>query len=157
GMCVGVLVSYASSYEDKVLPGVSIGEVEIGGMERAALATFLQEMKDKLVDAGITLTFEDETGPRTVWIESSIVSEDFVIELIHTDVEKEVDTLVSYHKDGNMLVRGWSALLVRLTNPRLELGSVTLDQERLKQIVANHLEPFTEEPRDAGVIITDLS
>jgi vancomycin resistance protein YoaR len=150
------LISYASSYDRRVFPGVHIGDVHVGGMEAEELQTFLQKMNDNLVDAGITLEFYEEDVKQIVRIDPTVVSKDLFVELIRMDPAREADMLVSYQKEGNMLVRAWSALLVRVTKPRLELTSVTLDTERLTDIVDERLLPFSTQPRDAGVVITGL-
>jgi len=156
GIGLTAMIAYASSYEGKVLPGVSIGEVEIGGMDRGELTTFFHDMNNKLADAGILLTFDQEGKKERVLIESSIVSEDAFVELIQMNVNKEVEHVLSYQKEGNLVVRGWAALLSRVTKPTLELTTVTLDKERLQEVVAERLAPYEEEARNAGIEITNI-
>ena len=96
GLGLGGMISYASSYETRVLPGVNVGSVSIGGMDREALTTFFREMNNKLVDAGIVLSFSDEDTTERVHIETSVVSEDAFFELIHMNVDQEVEHFLSY-------------------------------------------------------------
>ncbi len=151
GIALTSLIAYASSYEHKVLYGVSVGSVHVGGMEREDLRIFLEDMNTKLLDAGITLTFEDQGKTQYVRIDPAIRSEDFFVELIRMDIDQEVETLLSYQKEGNLIVRGWSALLVRVSQPQLELQSVTLDKDQLTEMVASRLIPFETQAQDAGV------
>lgn len=150
------LISYASTYESRVLPGVHIGDVHVGGMTADDLQSFLQEMNDKLVDTGVVLIFEEQGEKQTIHIEPAVVSEDNFVELIRMDIPAEVVALLSYQKDGNLLVRAWSALLVRVTKPHIELTSITLDTEQLAELVKEKLDPFVTEPQNAGVIVTSI-
>ncbi len=150
------LISYASSYETRVLAGVHIGDVHVGGMSGEALQGFLQEMNDKLVDAGVTLTFVEDDVVQKIRIEPTVVSEDYFIELIRMDIASEVEALLSYQKEGNLMVRAWSAVLVRVVRPHVELTTVTLDIDRLTELVEEKLTPFSTEPKNAGIIVTNI-
>ncbi len=156
GIVLGGMISYAVSYEERVLPGVSIGNINVGGLDREELTTFFREMNEKLVDAGIVLSFDNNGTPQRVSIESSIVSEDAFFELIHMNVEQEVEYFLTYQKTGNVFVRGWSALLVRGTKPQLELTTVDLDTERLEKAIAERLSSYEKDARNANVLITDI-
>ena len=156
GLGLGGMISYASSYETRVLPGVNVGSVSIGGMDREALTTFFREMNNKLVDAGIVLSFSDEDTTERVHIETSVVSEDAFFELIHMNVDQEVEHFLSYQKEGNLLVRGWAAMLARVSKPHLELTSVTLERDRLEEVVAERLAPYTEQAQNATVVVSSI-
>ena len=97
-MFVG-LISYASTYETRVFPGVHIGDVHVGGMTGEGLQGFLQEMNTKLIDTGVSLTFDDSGTTRTIRIEPTVVSEDYFIELIRMDIAAEVEALLAYQKE----------------------------------------------------------
>jgi len=156
GIGFGGLVSYASSYENRVLPGVSIGSVHVGRMDTEELTTFFREMNNKLVDAGIVLSFDINGNTQRVYIESSVVAQDAFFELIQMNVEQEVEQLLSYQKTGNLLIRGWSALLVRVSKPQLELTTVMLDRERFEEVVAEKLAPYIEEARNADIDVSSI-
>jgi vancomycin resistance protein YoaR len=150
-------VSYASSYTERVLPGVYVGDVNIGGMSRDDVRVFLESMNDKLIDAGVTLVFSVDGGDQRVHIDPTRVSADNFIELIRMDVERETDRMIAYKKEGNVLVRGWSAVLVRIVRPHLELMSVTLDTDQFIETVSEQLGPYTTFPREPGVAMTDTN
>jgi len=155
GILLMGFVSYASSYTERVLPGVHIGDVNLGGMSRDEVRAFLELMNEKLIDAGITLTFAVDGNTQRVHIDPTLVSADNFIELIRMDVERETDRMITYQKEGNVLVRGWSAVLVRIVRPHLELMSVTLDTDQLVEVVSEQLRPYTTIPREPGVVVTD--
>ncbi|PIR75961.1 MAG: hypothetical protein COU34_00060 [Candidatus Magasanikbacteria bacterium CG10_big_fil_rev_8_21_14_0_10_43_9] len=156
GIGLGGMISYASSYEARVLPGVAIGSVQVGGMDREELTAFFRDMNNKLVDAGIILSFDTDGHTQRVYIESSVVSQDAFYELIQMNVNQEVEHLLSYQKTGNLLTRGWSAILVRMSKPQLELTTVTLDRERLEEVVAEKLAPYAEDARNADIHVTSV-
>lgn len=156
GIVYGGFISYASTYETRVLPGVYVGELPVGGMSREELKTFLEEMNDKLNDAGITLMFEYGGKAQSVRVNTTILSEENIVEFISMDAEKEADILLSYQKKGNLFVRAWSAILTRIAEPHLNLTTVTLNKDLLMERVASTLESFTVQPKEAGVTIVSL-
>ena len=58
----GIFV-YAHNYKEKVLPGVYLGGVHIGGMDKNELSAYLKNMNNKLLNEGIHFNFalENET------------------------------------------------------------------------------------------------
>ncbi|MBU0596592.1 hypothetical protein KKA94_00325, partial [Patescibacteria group bacterium] len=57
------LVVYAHSYRDRILPGLYVGSIPVGGMDREEVVSFLEEMNNKLSEQGITISFD--TGEET--------------------------------------------------------------------------------------------
>jgi len=154
GIALGGLFSYASTYDMRVFPGVHIGNLPVGGMSREEVTALLEEMNTKLHDAGISLMFTDNGTTHRIRIDSTTVLAENVVELIYMDVAREVDAVLSYKKDQNPIFKGWSAVFTRGTEPHLSLTTVTFDRDRLVERLATALEPFVEEPREAGVSIS---
>ncbi len=155
GVVFGRIISYASTYTERVFPGVHIGDVDVGGMTREELRVFLTTMNQKLTDAGITLTFEVDGHTEKVHIDPTIISADSYRELIQMNVDVEVDTLIQYQKEAGSLVKAWSAVLTRVTRPQRALTTVTVDTDQLIDLVSQKLHTFEVVPREAGVIVTD--
>ena len=83
---VGALV-YARTYSDRVLPGVYLGDIHVGGMERQELTEYLQNMQTKLMDEGIHFTFQVDGHTKDFTISPQKVSEDAAVDLINFDIE----------------------------------------------------------------------
>ena len=52
-LLMGIFVSGVYWYNDKVLPGVHIGEIAVGGMKKEELRSFIESMNDKFVGEGV--------------------------------------------------------------------------------------------------------
>ncbi len=149
-------VVYAHSYEDKVLPGVYLGDIHIGGMEASDLKEYIQSMHDKLSDQGVEFRFVKESGPETFIVYPSIVNEEFVKEIISVDIDEEVKYLLSYRKNGNVFADIFSALWVRMASPHIGLHAVKLDKDAMLEEVYRELEDYISEPVNASVHISSV-
>jgi vancomycin resistance protein YoaR len=150
------LVAYAATYTNKVLPGVKIGEISVGGMERSELTTFLQAMNDKLLGDGLLFTFVLDDGNEQFYLSPVIVAGGTAIELLSIDIEAEVDRLINYGKEGEILSRAIQAILSRSQKPTLSLQSVRVDRDRIVSELSDHLTIYESKPENAGVKITNL-
>jgi len=158
---VGILlvgfIAYAKSYDERVLPGLNIAEVPIGGMDQVELRDYLEKMEDKLVNEGLRFTYEIDGGEETLIIYPVLVSESNSIELIQLDIEAELEKLLGYNKSGNILSRGWQAVSTRLTKPHLVLENIFVDEARILETLQNKLSAYEIAAVDAAVIISSVS
>jgi len=56
----GVLVMYQKYYAGRIVPGVIIGSVPVGGLTRAEAGDLLQQRKQEIMENGIRLAVDDE-------------------------------------------------------------------------------------------------
>jgi len=157
GTAVG-MIAYAKSYQDRVLPGVHVGETPVGGMTREELREYFFVTNNKIVNDGIQLNFVDEYGDEQSFsISPVIVSEDAgAIDIVSVDVEREVDGIMQYQKSSNALIGAWSTVSTRLTQPRVFLGDVVLDKDLLFEELGKTVGEYETYARDAGVEITSV-
>ncbi len=157
GVLFTSLLAYGSSYEGRVLPGVHVDDIDIGGMSEVDLRSFLQDMNTKLVDAGMRFFFLNEEGEEEMFVlDPTIVTDDNFIELIGMDVEKELDFLLNYQKTQSSITRSWSALVSRISKPHIKLRAINVDRERLFEEIENKIEPHGKKAKNAGVVINSL-
>ncbi|HAO52040.1 TPA: hypothetical protein DCQ85_01060 [Candidatus Magasanikbacteria bacterium] len=151
----GIFV-YAHNYKEKVLPGVYLGGVHIGGMDKNELSAYLKNMNNKLLNEGIHFNFALENETKNFILYPSVFSEDSTRDLIDVNIEEETDYLISYRKDNNLLSDTFSAIWVRLSKPELSLENIKLDKQGVFEQIHNYLEGYISEPVNAYVNIKSL-
>lgn len=163
GICVFVgiffaaLFFYQKQYEDRVLPGVHIGDVAVGGMNEQELRDFMLAMHEKLMESDIMVDFRFGEQTKTFSIAPSFANEDFLIELVRLDPDLEAAAILSYKKDGSWPVRAWSAFATRMAKPRVPLRYVAIDTIRLFEQIDAAIAPYTQSAKNASVRIASVS
>lgn len=152
----GALLAYARAYEGRVIPGVSIGETPIGGMDAPELKQFLQQMNDKLFNEGLHISIDTEKGKQEFILYPGIVSDTDPVELLHIDIDQEVTRLLAYGKQGNIFTRALVIARSRIGGTDVRLVSITADSPGINERVAEYLEPFENPARNAGIVISSV-
>ncbi|MFA7245475.1 MAG: VanW family protein [Candidatus Magasanikbacteria bacterium] len=147
---------YVDSYKEKVLPGVYLGGIHIGGMDKENLTTYIQSMNTKLLNKGILFNFSFEGEEKKFTVYPSVLAKEETRDLIDLDIQKEVDSLIYYRKNDNFLSDIFSAVLVRIQKPTLNLETVKIDKNELFIQIQNFLKDYIKEPKNATIKITTL-
>lgn len=156
-LAFGGFVAYGKQYEGRVLPGVHLGDVPIGGMDRNELRSYITTMHEKLLTSGISITFVTQDGEnKTFVIDPVTSSNDFQIELIHLQLEKELDSILENSTHENMLTQSWAVLSSRITTPHVSLQYVEIEKDRLFEELREELGPYETVPANAGIEITSV-
>jgi vancomycin resistance protein YoaR len=153
--CTGTVL-YAKKYENRVPPGVHIGDVSIGGMTQPELQEYLHTMNNRLVDAGIHIHFETEDGEKNIVIPPTIRN-DNVIDLVYLDVEKEVQEFFAQQNERGFFGRMWGVVLSRVINPDISLRHISLNKEAVLREFKNRLGGEETAVKNASVSIDSLS
>ena len=153
GIILVGLVSYARTYEHRVLPGVHIGSISIGGMEQSDLTAFLHTMEEKISKEGVSFSFDINNRHEQFTLLPGIVSDGNILDYLVIDVDAETERLLSYGKEGNAFVRAWRALASRIARPHLVLEHAAVNTDDLLEAVTDEIEPFSQPPRNAGIQI----
>lgn len=151
------VLAYGKFYETKVLPGIKVGHAPIGGMEREELTVFLEKMNDKLIETGLTFSYQVDDVKKDLIIYPVLVSEGGSIDLIRQDIEKETDFLLAYGKEGNIISNSFRALQIRLKKTDLPLSHFYIDRDNLLSILQDNLINFEQKPANANVIIESIA
>lgn len=149
----GVLSYY---YHDKVLPGVYVGTVPVGGLSQTALRSYLETMNDKMMNEGLQFTYEVDGETKTMVLYPMVVSGEEVVELVRTDVETGVENIMRFGKSGRWWRVGLEAIKSRLTPRSVSLAGVSVDIQRLLGVLAEKLAVYETQPADASIVISSL-
>lgn len=157
GVFIGALAVLGYSYKDRVLPGIRLGQIEIGGMRTVELKNFLERMSDKLVATGIRFVYEQNNKKEILIIYPVLAADGNSIELVRFDIDKEADRLLHYGRGENIISAGWQALLhFTIKKTSMVAQNINVDKERLVQILSEKLQGNEQLPIDANVQILSL-
>lgn len=156
-MSVGGLVAQAKIYKGRVLPGLYIGKVAVGGMTAGELEEFLQSMNNKLLDEGFHFSLNINGKTESFFFSPVIVTEGTAIELMEIDVDKEVERLVNYGKTGDIVDDFIIFEKLRFDKPSIKLENIITEHDKLKSEIAEKLASYDKAPADANVKITSVS
>lgn len=157
GLVFSALVAYAYSYSDKVLPGVHLGEIPIGGMEKSELREYIEKINDKLINEGLSFTYEKENNEFGEFVVYPvIVSDSGSLELVRLEIGIEVDYLIGYGKSGKVFTRISKILQTRFSQPKLTLSNIEIDEKRLLETLESEMVQHEMPPRDANLKIISV-
>lgn len=130
-LAFGITFVWAGQYEDKIAPNVSIGPVDVGGMEPDIARQAIQTKIDTMLTSGIPIRVGNEIKTLSL---ATLVSSDLI-----EDVEFSLDTALSQAEKSN---RSWM-LLASLWNKTFIPLSVSVSRDTIKQNVYRQF-PNTE-------------
>ncbi|MBT4350449.1 MAG: hypothetical protein HOJ29_03095 [Candidatus Magasanikbacteria bacterium] len=152
GTATGVL-AYERSYQDRVYPGVHLGNVPIGGLDEEGLRLFLFDIQDKLLNDGIRFTFDEELDELILY---PTAFDGDTIEFVELDVEKEVDALLHYGKRGNIFSRAIKTLKSRFAKGSVSLKHITVYEDAITDTLKDYVKDVDTKATNAGVDIESV-
>lgn len=156
GILFVALLAQAKSYNDRVVPGLYVGEIAIGGMTSSELKNFLHSMNDKLLSEGLHFSFNHNGEKKNFLLQPMIVTEDDAIELMYIDVDKEVERIMNYGKENNLLFDAIDFEKMRFSKPSIRLEFVVADKEKLVFEIREKLKEYEVKALDASVKINSV-
>jgi vancomycin resistance protein YoaR len=157
GMFFTAIVSYAHSYDSRVIPGVRIGNLPVGGMHRDELKVLLQDMNDKLLNEGITFSITPGEEQKEFTLYPVVVTETNSFELLHIDIDAEVEALIALGKEGDVFGRAFTVLESRIAGKDVVLKTVRAERERILETIDDFVAPYQTEAKDARIIIDSFA
>jgi len=156
GVLFGGMLAQAKSYSNRVMPGLHIGDIAIGGMSAGEVKDFLHSMNDKLLSEGLHFSFQIDDNKQEFFLSPVIVTDDAAIELISIDVEKEVERIIKYGKSGSIITDAILFERSRFSKPSIRLENIVVDNEKMKSELKENLLVSKEESRNSTVDIRSI-
>src|SRR3989344_1925602 len=157
GFLLAVILIQAKDYNNKVAPGLHIGNVSVGGMTESQLKNFLHSMSDKLLSEGFHFTFNFSGQQKEFLLQPVIVTEDNAIEFMYIDIDSEVERIMNYKKDNGLLLRSIDFVKMRFSKPSIKLKNIIIDKDKLIYEISEKLAQYEVMPMDASVKINNLN
>ncbi len=148
-----VLYGYGVKYSERVLPGISIGSVPVGGLTRAEVKNHIDIMVDKLVSDGLEFKYQVDGGEKTLMVYPVVAVDGNPVELVRVDSEAAADYLVNLGKFHLPIIDGWQAMQSRWFTVDVAIPFVVVDSQRLLSVVAGELAPHETIPHNASIKI----
>ncbi len=159
------LYLYSVSFKNRVLPGVSVGDLPIGGLANTELNELIQARAKSLSESGIKVKLLSMNGNSTLTIPTIISTPNHGPQtLLSIDPDAATQELISYGKTGNFVARSLAPIISAIKRPSLELKVVkvsdlfnSLLKERLAlneqlavdaRIIINNRDPLQYEIKD---------
>ncbi len=140
GIGAGVMYAWSQQYEGRVLPGVSVGSTELGGLTREQAETALANAYGSLGTGQITLTGPDG---KTTTISYADVGRG-------PDTSALVDAALAAGRQGEPLLDLIGAPKAAIHGMTLD-SAVTYDRDKLAAAVETLATTIDETPEDASV------
>jgi len=140
---VGAMYAYDRQYAGRILPGVSIGSLDLSGLDPIAAAAALRNVYGYLGDGSIT--FKSMDGERRVTFEEIGRG---------PDVDAMVAEALAVGRDGNAAERIVADARTALRGVSLT-PKVTFDADALADRALDYAEALALAPRDASVTLVD--
>lgn len=146
---IGAL-AYAKTYEDRVMPGVYVGEIYIGGMTENELKEYLLTIDDKLSREGVQ--FSVQAGDR----KENIVLQPKGERFVSIQVDDATAYLMTYGKSSSSVVHAWQTLNHAFSKTHVPLTQVSINTQLVANELKQLLEPFETETKNAGIAVTSV-
>src|SRR3989344_2928660 len=93
---LGTVASFAFFYQDRILPSLSIGSVDVGGKTESEVRRIIQEHYNKTIKSGINVLYDKGQGNEEI----------VVVVPVQFDLDAAARAVMRYGKEGNYLNRG---------------------------------------------------
>ena len=139
-MVVGASAGVALSHTDRVMPGVSVAGVPIGGLDRAEAIARLESQLPAISEGSLTLDVDGEA----VIVPFSELG-------IGYDLDATVDAAMGVARSGNLLADGVARLRTVAGPSALASAALVRDQAAIDALVDDTAMQFDREAADATV------
>lgn len=144
---------YAYSFRERVLPGVYLSDIPIGGSSRDELRRLLDDRINNLFRQSMRITYVHSTGKEVFELPPLLVTDDVPKELVAIDISAAVESLMHYGKDENFILSIIRPFMTSVIQPVVSLEkNVSIDRETLRLLLRERLASFEQPPRDAQFI-----
>src|SRR3989339_10903 len=126
-------------YNNRVLPGVYIGDVPVGGMSMSSLRDYLETMNDKMMNEGLQFEYDVNGENNVLTIYPVLMSGTEAVELVRADVETGVNNVLAFGKSKKWWLAGLEVIKSRLVQRSVPLSGVSIDIQRLMSVLAEKL------------------
>ena len=139
-LLIGASVGVALSHGNRIMPGVTIGGVTVGGLDRAAAAARLEAELPSL-----------SAGTLSLDVDGHVTSLPLGDLGRHYDTDATLDMASGVARSGNPLQDGLDRLRAVVGPTSAGSAVVVLDHDAIEQLLSSITERFDREPKDATI------
>lgn len=140
-------------YQDKILPNIKIGEVIVGGLDKATALDKIRQHTDSVLSAGLTFTYHNQK----ITIHNNLLSiddPDINKELVEFNPLASVEAALAIGHNSSSLNRLWQTSRIILLGYTLP-ASYEINFTEIKNIVERDMSHIVTYPQNAKLELTN--
>jgi vancomycin resistance protein YoaR len=145
---------FTELYKDKIYPGVSIGQIALGGKTESEAKDILETKANDFNQNGIKFDYDQNEATITPIISS--LNGDIAYQIIAFNVDQMVSRAFACGRDGGFIDNITEQLRMIFTGEAIP-ASVTMSDDQVKSILADNFDQFAAAPENARLIATTTS
>lgn len=153
-LLIGLAVGFAIAYQHKILPGVRVASVSVGGMTKENALAELNLITDKISASGINILYkEGNNSYLKVAPAVNSLSPDSAREIITFNNDQAVDNAFAIGRGRNWIVSVFNTIRTMSSGIKIQ-ASVQVETDSLKQIIKDQFADLEKPGTDAKPVIT---
>ena len=162
---LGVIFVYGKIYQDKIYPGMQIGQIDLGNKTKKEALYLIKEKIAEINQEGLVFRVSTKQGDKETVIMPILISAtdpDIIQEILVFDPEKTVEEAFLIGREGNFwqkILTQWDALYSPLKKGARGLSnriylSYSLDEKELQEILQKNFQELEKPAQDARLVFT---
>lgn len=157
-LILGATGANAWYYQNKVYPGVYVGNYNLSGSTEKELKDFIENYNDRLSQEGIDLIFKDLEGvDKKIILGNLKGAGDLAKELAVIDSQSFVVKAMSIGRTQNWWRNLWEPWLVYFKNNQKIQANVVMDDVEYQEAIKEVLSPLEDDSNNANIKVTSLN
>lgn len=157
GLAGSVLaVVYRNYYEDRVYPGIFLGNYDLGGMKKEELKIFVDNLNDRLVKEDINYFLVENGNRRDFKVDTILQMGEDSLPLITFHNEVFVNKVMGYGRQKDDWRKYLDPLLLLVLNEKTEFD-LKFDKFNFKENLRKVLDATEDKAHSADVQVTSLA
>ncbi|MFH1789532.1 MAG: VanW family protein [bacterium] len=154
-VCFALALGYLKLYEERVYPGVYVGNYHLGGMDSNQIISFVESFNNRLVKEGIVFVYEDRQGISSevkLPIVNVVGSEGSSIEIAKINAQSLALSALRVSRPVGFFSAITDPLKTRFVEKIIITAKIDYTNE-LTPGIATAFAPFSDNPSDANLIM----
>lgn len=139
-------VNWNNNYRNRIYPGITIGEISLGGLTLSEADQLITEKSNKIYDQGVNLSY---SGQNISLPSVMAYNTDLSFPIFTYDVDKTVQK-ISELSPKNSFSSYLNSTIFGLFKEKNVTMSYFIDQDRAKSYISDNLKDFLVEPLNAS-------
>jgi vancomycin resistance protein YoaR len=142
---VGNYVVWNQSYQDRIYPGVRVGDLNLGGLSLSEAEQAIKDKTQKIEDDGLKFQYRDKTET----LSSSVVSFDSDLSYQSVSFNAAGTAQAAFGTSHDRTFLNYLLARFQLRDPRSVAAVYSLDSEKVKEFLSNNFTELNIEPSNA--------
>jgi vancomycin resistance protein YoaR len=142
---------FEKKYENKIYPGIKIGEIEFKGLSKEEAKEKINEKITKINEEGINFIYNgDKKNIKPI---ISADNPDLAYEIIRFNIDSTVDKLYNFNRGEDKIINYFNKIIY-LFKDKKEKMNFSMNEGEIEKIISSHFSDFNIPAEDAKLIIS---